>query len=186
MAFSVFFFEPETIRKIFLKKKNAFKPSILQIPANKNILLLAGSVYFIVQLFLPIRHHLIKDEVLWTEEGHRMSWRMMLRSRTGKIQFKIVDKKNGSSRLVNLNDHLTLKQKRKVASYPDFIWQFAQQLKNEHAKNGDDIAVYALNSKVSINGRPYKAFIDPNVDLASVKWSHFKHHDWILPSDFIE
>jgi hypothetical protein len=131
---------------------------------------------------LPIRHYFIKDDVLWTEEGHRMSWRMMLRNRTGTIQFKIVDKKNGNAQIVNLNEHLTEKQKSKVVAYPDFIWQFAQMLKNEYATNGKDISVYAQNSKVSINGRPYKAFIDPYVDLANEPWNHFKHHEWIFPS----
>ena len=34
-----------------------------------------------------------------------------------------------------------------------------------------------------VNGRELKQLIDPNVDLANVKWEHFKHSDWILPSD---
>lgn len=127
-------------------------------------------MYFLIQLLLPIRHHFIKDDVLWTEEGHRMSWRMMLRSRTGIIQFKIVDKKTGSSTIIKLDDHLTKKQRRKLAAYPDFIWQYAQMVEKEYAANGNDIAVYAQNSKVSINGKPYKAFIDPQIDLAAEKW----------------
>ncbi|WP_316930169.1 HTTM domain-containing protein [Leeuwenhoekiella sp. MAR_2009_132] len=36
-----------------------------------------------MQLELPLRHWIIKDDVLWTEEGHRLSWRMMLRSKGG-------------------------------------------------------------------------------------------------------
>jgi hypothetical protein len=36
---------------------------------------------------------------------------------------------------------------------------------------------------VGVNGGPKKQLINPNVDLASVKWNPFKHHDWILPSD---
>ncbi len=72
---------------------------------------------------------------------------------------------------------------RKIAAYPDFIWQFAQILKQDYAANGDNISVYAVNSKVSINGKPYKAFIAPKVDLAHEKWDHFGHHEWIFPSD---
>jgi len=182
LAFTVFFFEPEVIRKIFFKKKEPYLQSEVRVPSYKGILLLGVSIYFILQILLPIRHYFIKDDVLWTEEGHRMSWRMMLRNRTGTIQFKIVDKKNGNAQIVNLNEHLTEKQKSKVVAYPDFIWQFAQMLKNEYATNGKNISVYAQNSKVSINGRPYKAFIDPYVDLANEPWNHFKHHEWIFPS----
>ncbi|MGB7393001.1 MAG: HTTM domain-containing protein [Pricia sp.] len=39
-----------------------------------------------------------------------------------------------------------------------------------------------MNSRVSINGKPYRAFIDPKVDLAAAKWHHFRHNEWILPS----
>ncbi len=75
---------------------------------------------------------------------------------------------------------------RKIAAYPDFIWQFAQILKQEYAANGENISVYALNSKVSINGRPYNAFINSKMDLAHEKWDHFGHHEWIYPSNFKE
>ena len=186
LAFTVFFFEADTIRSIFFKKKETFKNPIIQIPSYKKLLVFGGGIYFFIQLLLPIRHHFIKDNVLWTEEGHRLSWRMMLRSRTGKIQFKVVINKNDASHIVELDQYLTKKQMRKIAAYPDFIWQFAQILRQEYAANGENISVYALNSKVSINGRPYKAFINPKVDLAHEKWDHFGHHEWIFPSNFKE
>ena len=75
---------------------------------------------------------------------------------------------------------------RKIAAYPDFIWQFAQILKQDYGANGDNLSVYVVNSKVSINGKPYKAFVDPKVDLAHEKWNHFGHHEWIFPSEFTE
>ncbi len=186
LAFTVFFFEADTIRSIFFKKKETFKNPIIQIPSYKKLLVFGGGIYFLIQLLLPIRHHFIKDNVLWTEEGHRLSWRMMLRSRTGKIQFKVVNNKNDASHIVKLDQYLTKKQMRKIAAYPDFIWQFAQILKQEYAANGENISVYALNSKVSINGRPYNAFINSKMDLAHEKWDHFGHHEWIYPSNFKE
>ena len=183
LAFTVFFFEADTIRNIFFKKKEIFKNPLIQIPSYKKLLVFGGGIYFLFQLLLPIRHYFIKDNVLWTEEGHRLSWRMMLRSRTGKIQFKVVNNKNEESHIVELDQYLTKKQMRKIAAYPDFIWQFAQILRQEYAVDGENISVYALNSKVSINGRPYKAFINPKVDLAHEKWDHFGHHEWIYPSN---
>ncbi|MEO1012265.1 MAG: HTTM domain-containing protein, partial [Bacteroidota bacterium] len=75
LAFCVFFFEAETIRKIFFGKKSPYTSNTLDVPAYKTLLLVLGGTYFLIQLLLPLRHHIIKDEVLWTEEGHRLSWR---------------------------------------------------------------------------------------------------------------
>ena len=183
LSFSVFFFEPETIRKIFFKKKAAYTDKEMVQGSLKKTILLGGCVYFIVQLLLPLRHYLIKDQVLWTEEGHRMSWRMMLRSRAGKIGFQVVNKNTKKTTQVKIDAYLTSKQKRRLAAYPDFIWQFAQRLKREYAEKGEDVAVYAINSKVSINGKAYRAFIDPKADLGSEPWNYFWHNEWILPSE---
>lgn len=182
LAFTVFFFEPETIRKIFFKRKTPYLLNTVDAPSYKLVLYSLGGLYFLVQLALPLRQHFIKDDVLWTEEGHRLSWRMMLRSRSGTIQFKVVEKESGKSEIIDLDDYITKKQKQRIAAYPDFIWQFVQHLKKEYAEKGVPISVYAVNSKVSINGRPARAFIDPKVDLADAKWDYFWHNEWILPS----
>ena len=181
LAFTVFFYEPETIRRIFFKKKNPFQDSSLQIPKFKNALLIIAGIYFVFQIGLPVRHHFFQDDVLWTEEGHRLSWRMMLRSRSGNASFLIVDKKTKKSKHAKLSNYLTSKQRKKVGCYPDFMWQFAQHLKKEHAARGEDIEVY-VNAKVRINGRPPAQLTDKNVDLANIPWEHFRHSDWILPS----
>ena len=138
-------------------------------------------IYFIIQLVLPVRHYFIQDDVLWTEEGHRLSWRMMLRSRVGSIRVFVEDKATGNREQIKLDDYLTKKQKGKVACYPDFTWQFAQYLKKENAKQGKDIGVFVIN-KVRVNKSKYREFIDPDTDLANVPWKHFSHNEWILPS----
>ena len=181
LAFTVFFFEPQTIRNIFLKTKKIIPETKIIIPKTKNVVLTVLGIYFLFQLILPLRHHFFKDDVLWTEEGHRLSWRMMLRSRGGRITYKVVNSQTKDTTKINLNDYLTKKQQRRVACYPDFIWQFAQRLKKEYAEQGEEIQVFVEN-KVKINQNPYQQFIDPNVDLANVPWKHFAHNDWILPS----
>ena len=65
------------------------------------------------------------------------------------------------------------------------IWQFAQRLKQEYAREGKDIQVF-VEAKVSVNGRPYERLIDPQVDIANEQWNYFAHHDWILPSNLEE
>ncbi|WP_147677765.1 HTTM domain-containing protein [Algibacter pacificus] len=182
LAFSLFFFEAKTIRNLFLKQKPFYYEESVNLPKHKNPLIILFSIYFIIQIGLPLRHYFIEDNVLWTEEAHRLSWRMMLRIKSGSTSFAIENKKTGKRFIVKLNDYLTTKQKRSASTKPDMMWQFAQRLKKEYKANGQDIAVY-VHSKVSVNGRPFKQFINPKVDLASVEWQTFKHSNWILKSD---
>lgn len=181
LAFTVFFFEAHTIRNLFLKKKPIQVNTTVNPPKNKKLIVSVLSTYFIIQLLLPLRHYTFTDDVLWTEEGHRMSWRMMLRSRSGIIHYRVVNKTTYKVTHIHLRDYLTPKQKRKVACYPDFAWQFAQHLKKEYAKKGENIQVFVRN-KVKINTGKYYNFIDPNVDLAGVPWKRFAHNEWICPS----
>ncbi len=181
LAFTLFFFEPKKIRNIFLKKKPFYKDHEVKLPKHKNVWLTVFSLYFIIQILLPLRHHTIKDNVLWTEEGHRLSWRMMLRTKNGYIKYRVVEKKTNTTTLINLDDYLTKKQQRNAKTKPDFIWQFAQHLKQDFAKKGKQIQVF-VSCNVSVNGKPSKKLIDPKIDLANVEWNAFKHSDWLLPS----
>lgn len=180
LAFALFFFDPKTVRNIFLKRKPLYITNEIRIPAYKKYLVPLMAIYFFIQLALPLRHWFIKGDVLLTEEGHRLSWRMMLRSKTGNQTFFVVDKKTKEKEIINLNNYLTKKQKGVIGTKPDMIWQFAQRLKKEAAKNNKDVAVY-VKGKVSVNGRPFQPFINDTIDLASLKWNHFKHSSWILP-----
>lgn len=181
LAFAVFFFEPKYIQKLFFKKKPFYEDNEVIHPKYATAFKTVFIIYFLVQILLPLRHHLIEDDVLWTEEGHRMSWRMMLRTKHGTTTFKVVDKTTKNATQINLDDYLTKKQKKTVSSKPDVIWQFAQRLKKDYAKNGMDVEVY-VTALVSVNGKPRKLLIDPEVDLASAEWHLFKHQEWILPS----
>ncbi|TYB76049.1 HTTM domain-containing protein [Bizionia saleffrena] len=181
LAFSLFFFEPEVVRRLFLKKKPAYTKAEIIVPHYKPILLAIGSVYFVVQVLLPIRHHFIQDDVLWTEEGHRMSWRMMLRSKSGMTSYRVIDKKTGETTAIHLSDYLTAKQTRLASSKPDAIWQFSQHLKEDFKAKGQDVSVF-VDCKVSVNRKPYQTLINPAIDMGSVKWHWFKHNEWLLPS----
>ncbi|MFY0712312.1 HTTM domain-containing protein [Seonamhaeicola sp. NFXS20] len=181
LAFSLFFFEPKTIQQLFLKKKPFYTSKEVILPKFKTPLVTIFTVYFVFQILLPLRHHVIEDDVLWTEEGHRLSWRMMLRAKSGSATYTVKNKETGSVMRVKLSNYLTRKQQRGVSVKPDMIWQFAQRLKEIFKKNNQDVEVY-VNCRISVNGRPYKQLINPDVDLASVEWETFKHSKWILPS----
>ncbi|GAA4276707.1 HTTM domain-containing protein [Aquimarina mytili] len=181
LAFTVFFFSKERIHRIFMKKKPFYDGNEIVIPSYKKVLLPAMIIWFTIQIALPLRHWVIPGDVLWTEEGHRLSWRMMLRGRSGNTNFYIVDKNDPKAKrtYVNIREYVSKKQMRLVSTKPDAMWQFAQHLKQQYADEGKDIAVY-VKSKISINGKKSRQFIDPDVDLTSVPWNYFTTNPWII------
>tara|TARA_R110000850_G_scaffold277058_1_gene421879 strand:- start:113550 stop:114872 length:1323 start_codon:yes stop_codon:yes gene_type:complete len=181
IAFALFFFFPKTIQKRFLPKKPFYDLGEVIVPSYKKPLIILFSAYFVIQIALPLRHWFIEDNVLWTEEGHRLSWRMMLRTKSGTVNVTVKDKVTGEETRVNIFKELTARQRRSLATKPDYMWQYAQRLKKEYAKEGKDIAVY-FDAEVSVNRRPRAPLINPEVDLAAEKWYHFKHHTWIMPA----
>lgn len=180
LSFAVFFYPPKTIRRLFLRK-SAISTNTPNVYQKQRLLLYFFIFYFIIQLTLPLRHLFIKGPVLWTEEGHRLSWRMMLRQRDGYITFRVIDKKTRQESIYDYSK-LTSKQKNFVATKPDGTWQMAQRIKNEYARKGQDVSVFA-NGKISINQGPYLELIDPKVDLAAAEWDYFFHNNWILLHD---
>jgi len=183
MAWALFFFEPEKIRSIFFKNK----PSLLQNKINTNrevrlkdrIIITGLGIYLLVQLILPIRHHFIKSNVFWTEEGHRLSWRMMLRSKAGRVRFTVVNNKDNSRSVVNIYDYLTPKQARAAATKPDIAWQFIQLLKKDLKQKGlEDFSIYA-EGEVSLNNRPFAPLFKEDYDLSKAKWNRFKTQEWL-------
>lgn len=182
LSFVVFFYPPGSMRKLFFRKKPA-APAIGTISyEGKSVLYYFFIPFLIIQFLLPLRHHLIRGDVLWTEEGHRLSWRMMLRTRHGDTDFTIIDKQTGDKLFYHFMQDLTHKQRHNMETKPDMIWQMAQRIKRYYAETGKDVAVYA-DTRVSINGRPYLRLIDPETDLAAAGWNYFFHSDWVLLYD---
>ncbi len=183
LAFTVFFFSKERIHSLFMPKKEFYSANELIVPSYRKLLIPALAIWFTIQLTLPIRHWFIPGDVLWTEEGHKLSWRMMLRGRSGYTNFYIEFNDNTCKRVkIDKNQYLSKKQRRIVNTKPDAIWQFAQFLKKEHQKEGRDIAVY-VKSRVSVNRKKSRTLIDPDVDLTSVKWNYFATNPWVIKYD---
>ena len=181
IAFALFFFTPETLQKRFLPKKELYTGDEVIVPKHKNLIVGAFSIYFIFQLGLPLRHWFFKDDVLWTEEGHRLSWRMMLRSKGGTLKVYVADKNGGEKELYDYQELLGDSQHSSVTTKPDIMWQLAQKIKQVEAEKGRDVSVF-MEARVRTNYGNYYPFTDPEVDLAAEEWHHFKHSNWILPS----
>lgn len=183
IGYAVLFFKPEIIRKRFFKKKESLlgKTSDVTYPKFAKLSVIIILLYLLIHIALPLRHHFYKGNVFWTEEGHRLAWRMMLRIKHGRAYFVVKDEKNKKQETIPAYKYLTPKQANKVATHPDMLWQFVQFLKKEYQKKGyENPAIYAY-AKASLNGRPLRKIVDEKVDLAKEEWYMFKHSDWIIP-----
>jgi vitamin K-dependent gamma-carboxylase len=183
IALTIFFFETETIRILFFPKKQYTYATDLffQKHHNNTLTFYPLIIFFIIQLTLPLRHHLIPGDVNWREEGHRMSWRMMLRTKRGSINLEIIIPKTQEKIFVKKRDYLTKSQIKALATKPDFLYQFVQRLKKDYAEKGnEDIEIYCKMSRVKLNGNQAKPLFKSGVDLAKVKWNYFGRNDWVL------
>ncbi|MEM9339716.1 MAG: HTTM domain-containing protein [Bacteroidota bacterium] len=176
IALSLFFFPGKTIRNLFYRQKKQPEPVV---QAWDKKWTRAFGIYFLISVLLPLRHHLFPGDASFTEEGHRLSWRMMLRSKSGSLILVVEDKSTGERTRIKNKNYLTLNQRGSIIGQPDMIWSYAQRVKAKFAEEGKDVAVYARSS-ISLNGAPSKKLIDSEVDLASIPWDRWKHSSWVL------
>lgn len=143
------------------KPTTSFKTSKLVIPFLV--------VYFTFQMLFPLRHHFLTDNLLWTENGFRFSWNVMLMEKNGYTEFNIIDKDSDKKWVEYPSSRLSIVQEKQMSFQPDMIWQYAQFLKRVYTNKGyKNVEVY-VNSKVSLNGRASQTFIAPNKDLLEIK-----------------
>lgn len=134
--------------------------------------------HVLVQLLMPLRHHLYPGDVCWTEEGFRYAWHVMLVEKTGRVSFQVEDPATGRTWLVYPNEYLTPNQEKQMSFQPDMILQLAHRIARDfHARGIPGVEVRA-EAYVSLNGRPSRLLVDPAVDLAA-------RRDSLLPQPWI-
>ena len=138
----------------------------------------ALSMYCLLQLLIPLRHHLYRGNPSWTEDGHMFSWRMKLRSKKGDVIFYVVDKDSKRTRIVFPNRYLTQKQYKDLVGKPDSILQFAHYLKKI---SGSGVSVHA-SARTSLNGAPVLEMIDVQTDLSQEE-RKLGSYEWVLPEE---
>jgi len=159
-------------QKIVAKEIYSFK--------HQKITILVLSLFFIVQLFLPFRYALYPNELFWTEEGYRFSWRVMLMEKMGYANFKITNSKTGIFFYVDNQDFLTPLQEKQMSFQPDFILEYAHFLGDHFKSKGHKNIQVFVESYVALNGRLSQPFINKNIDLYQQKET-FNPKEWILP-----
>ena len=177
---SVLFFDPKKIRKLFFRSTIDLEKVSMQPPQWPSLKKAVLAIFLIVMVALPVRHFFYPGSSHWTEEAHRLSWHMMLRSKWGTIHYEVRDTQGKVIERIYPSNRMWEKRARKLATRPDMAWQYAQILAEDYREKGMDVAIHA-RCAASLNGRPPVPLIDPEVDLSKVNWTHFEHATWILP-----
>jgi vitamin K-dependent gamma-carboxylase len=105
--------------------------------------------------------------VNWTEEGHRFSWRMKLRDKTGLTKFFIVDQQTNYTQEINQDTLLSSRQQQKVSCRPELIHMFAHEIANIYQRKYNKRPKVTAQALCSLNYRPYQHMVKPGFDLAS-------------------
>jgi hypothetical protein len=146
---------------------------------SQAIAALAVFGFCLVQFLLPLRHWAYPGTVLWHEQGMRFSWRVMLREKSGALDYRVVDA-TGHTVFVSPHRYLTMQQYREMAAQPDMILQLAHRIRDDYNGRGVGPVEVHADSKVSLNGRVARPMIDPQANLAAVS-DGTARAAWILP-----
>ncbi len=183
---SLIFFSPTLHHRIIDRLARLFRIQMQEISFHyvpqlrSKYVLLWFAIFFSWQLTIPFRYLLYPDNLYWTEEGYRFSWRVMLMEKAGYAIFHVHNPENGRNWEVNNYDFLTPNQEKMMSTQPDMILQFAHQLEEIYKKEGIQEPKITAEVYVSLNGRASQLFIDSSLDLTKVD-EGFAHKDWILP-----
>jgi hypothetical protein len=174
IASSLIFLPPDWPRRFVGATRTAVQPRIRRaVPA-----LLAG--YFALQLLLPLRHHAYSGDVLWTEQGFRFAWHVMVMEKDGSLVLHVTDPATQRRWDVRPTEYLTRYQAKMAAPQPDMILQLAHIVADDFRARGVAKPVVTVDAFASLNGRPRKRLIDPTVDLAAES-DGLGPKPWILP-----
>lgn len=160
----------------------------LEIPIPQNqiklkfspILLWLVSIFFLWQLLMPLRHWLYPGNHLWTNEGYRFAWHVMLVEKNGSVIYRIENPDNEQFWIVYPSEYLTPQQEQQMSFQPDMILQFAHFLADTYATRCDcNPAIYA-DTYVSLNLRPGQPIVDSQRNLTGVEQTVLSAN-WIIP-----
>ncbi len=141
------------------------------------------AAFVAVQLLIPLRGLLYPGNGLWTEQGFRFAWKVMLVEKNGDVSARVTDKASGRISIVEPRELYDALQSRMMATQPDLLLQFAHAVRDRERARGREVEV-RLDAFVAMNGRRSRRFVDPEVDLAGEE-DGLASKRWILPLDVV-
>ncbi len=182
IASAPLFFSPSWPRGFLRTKSSAGRlTTTTELPprGRRRGVVAALLVYGACQVAMPLRHWLYPGNLLWTEEGFRFAWNVMLVEKSGVCELTVRDPDSSRTWSPDGASYLTRYQQKMVATQPDMILQFAQIVANDFRTRGVVARpqVFAT-AVVTLNGRAPRNLVDPTVDLAPL-------HDGVAPKSWI-
>jgi vitamin K-dependent gamma-carboxylase len=176
------FFPPDWPRRFlpFLRTQHTGAACPIKLSRRQVGIALALGLYFLGQVLMPLRHFLYPGDPNWTEEGHRFSWHMKLRTKGGTATFFATDPDRNITWEISPADYLTSRQRDVMDTHPDMILQFAHYLARELRARGHPNIEIRARAMVTLNGRPRVPMVNERVDLAKESRSLLPS-DWIIP-----
>jgi len=139
------------------------------------------AAHFALQILLPFRHMLYRSDVLWSEEGLRFSWKVMVVEKAGVARFYVTDPASGRQWTVYPRTYLSQRQEKMMSVNPDMVLKLAHHIAADFAARGHPGVQVRADVRVSFNGRRSRPLIDPSVDLARQRFL-LTGYDWLEPS----
>ena len=176
LAADLLFLSPDWPRRLLRLRPALPGRSHRPAPRAGNLVL---ALFFAVQVAVPLRHLAYPGRPSWSEEGHWFAWHMKLRTKRGRVRFHVDDLVDGSTEIVYLNGLLSERQDRKARGHPELLRQLAWHVREQAEADGRSVRVRVEN-RMSLNGRPPQAIIDPEADLSREPWT-WAPAPWIVP-----
>ncbi|MDX1386932.1 MAG: HTTM domain-containing protein [bacterium] len=190
MIATLCFFSPDWPKRLYsklrikktphLNPESQFRNSAIRECRLNNFGIAALGIYFVFQVLFPFRYLIYPGNLFWTEQGYRFSWRVMLMEKTGSVDYTVFDPASKKTWLVSPRDYLTPRQHKQMSTQPDMILALAHHIAKDFAAQGYPEVEVKARVKTSLNGRPNRTLIDPQVNLAQAN-DGWLPKSWILP-----
>ena len=147
-------------------------------PTNNNFIVIPVALFFLVQCAMPFRYLLYPGNLLWTEQGYRFSWNIMLIEKRAHIEFYTTETNTSKTHIIILRHYLTKQQQLMMSTQPDMILQFAHFIKEQFQKQGITNIAVTAECYATLNGNKGRLLIDPKANLAEIQ-DGWGNKNWI-------
>ncbi|HVK76975.1 MAG TPA: HTTM domain-containing protein [Kofleriaceae bacterium] len=180
VAMATLFFDPSWPRRLVpARARPAPSPSTAHRPPPR-ALAIALALHVALQVLIPLRSHLYPGDLLWTEQGFRFAWKVMLMEKSGNCELRALEPSTGRTWVIPPSRYYTPYQASMMATQPDLILQFAHEAAADLRRQGVRAPEVHADCVVSLHGAPRARLIDPSVDLAAVE-DGLTPQPWIYP-----
>ena len=181
----VFYFNEELTNLFNLIKDYKFQKLKAKPPLVKKIGTSLIVFYFVVQVLMPLRQHLMPGETSWHGYGDYFAWRMMLADKQGAARVVVYTEDDHKLGEVVIENYMNVLQFARMIHIPMHFIRFAHFLDSEiknHPKNTSlgDIKVKVFAFK-TINNRPFSLLIDSTLDLSNEEYKIFNKGRFLIP-----